>query len=80
MCGIPATDADARQLVATVVAAGSPAAIAAGTIRGAVDRGFCAVGLDEETRDTILAVLEDPPDGLVELRGKLARDHARRSG
>lgn len=78
--GIPVTDADARHLVATLIADGGPDAIAAAEIIGkGVDRDLYAVGLDPQMRDAILAVLEDPPDGLVELRGKLARDHADRT-
>lgn len=78
--GVDVTDDDARLLVATLLAAGGPAAIAAAEmiVKG-VERDLYAVGLNPEMRDAILAVLEDPPDGLVELRGKLARDHADRS-
>jgi hypothetical protein len=54
---------------------------AAEMISKGVDRELYAVAVTPEERDAILAVLEDPPDGLVELRGVLARDHhARRLG
>jgi hypothetical protein len=39
-----------------------------------------AVALTVEERDSILGVLDDPPDGLAELRGKLASDHRWRAG
>jgi hypothetical protein len=44
-----------------------------------VDRELYAIALTPAERGAILAVLEDPPDGLVELRGALARDHASRA-
>ena len=43
------------------------------------DREFYSVALTPAERDAILSVLEDPPPGLVELRGVLARDHAKRA-
>jgi hypothetical protein len=36
------------------------------------------MALSPAERDLLLGVLADPPDGLVELRGKLARDHRHR--
>jgi hypothetical protein len=39
-----------------------------------------AVAFTVEERDSILGVLDDPPDGLAELRGTLARDHRGRAG
>jgi hypothetical protein len=39
-----------------------------------VDRELYAVAVTPSERDAILSALEDPPDGLVELRGVLARD------
>jgi hypothetical protein len=33
------------------------------------------VALGEHERTVILRVLDDPPDGLAELRGALARDY-----
>jgi hypothetical protein len=54
---------------------GSPTALAAAEmIAKGVDRDLYAVAVTPEERDAILSVLEDPPDGLAELRGKLLRD------
>ena len=39
-----------------------------------IDRDQYAVALEPEERDVILSVLEDPPAGLEDLRGVLARD------
>jgi uncharacterized protein (DUF1778 family) len=36
------------------------------------------LALSPAERDTLLGVLDDPPDGLAELLGALARDHADR--
>ena len=44
-----------------------------------LDRQLYAAGLEPQQRVAILAVLEDPPAGLEELRGVLARDHRDRS-
>jgi hypothetical protein len=45
--------------------------------RGAANR--VAITLTPEQWDAVLAVLEDPPDGLEELRGVLARDQRHRA-
>jgi hypothetical protein len=34
------------------------------------------VGLTREERTAVLGVLDDPPDGLAELRGALMREHS----
>ena len=74
--GIPIGDDDARHLVATLIADGTPDALtAAGQITKGVERDLYAVGLTREERTAVLACLEDPPDGLVELRGVLMREH-----
>jgi hypothetical protein len=44
-------------------------------INKGVDGDLYAVALTPAMRDAILAVLEDPPAGLEDLRGMLARDH-----
>jgi hypothetical protein len=72
LCGIPVAPEAAQHLVATLIADGSPDAVAAaGTIAKGVDRELYAVALTPAERDAILSALEDPPDGLVELRGTL---------
>jgi hypothetical protein len=78
--GVPVTAENARHIIASLFADGSPAAMsAAAMIQKGVDRDLYAIALEPEERDAILAVLEDPPDGLVELLGVLARDHCDRS-
>jgi hypothetical protein len=74
--GIPVTDDDARHLVATLAVEGIPDALtAAGQITKGFERGLYAVALSREERTAVLACLEDPPDGLAELRGVLLREH-----
>lgn len=73
--GIPIADSDARGLVATLLAEGSPDALSAAAILSkGVDRELYAIALTRAERTAVLACLEDPPDGLVELRGELLRD------
>ena len=75
--GIPIADSDARHLIATLLADGSPdARTAAGQITKAVDRELSAVGLTRKERAAVLACLKDPPAWLAELRGALMRDHS----
>lgn len=74
--GIPVDEPDARRLVASLVAEGTPAAISAANMIGkGVDRGLYAIGLARDERDAVLAVREEPPASLAELRGALGRDH-----
>jgi hypothetical protein len=78
--GIPITPEEARYLVATLIADGGPDTIsAAAMIERGLDRELFAVALEHEHRDTILSVLENPPEGLEGLRSVLARDHADRT-
>ena len=71
LVGIPITAEDARHLIAD----GGPDAVSAAAMIGTgVDAELFEVGLSTEERDAVLSVLEDPPAGLAELRGKLARD------
>lgn len=59
-----------RASCASLFADGSPAALsAAAMIQKGVDRDLYAVALSAEERDAILAVLEDPPEALADLRG-----------
>jgi hypothetical protein len=48
---------------------------AASQISKGVDRDLYAVGLTPGERAAVLACLEDPPEGLAELRGALLREH-----
>ena len=54
----------------------------ADTIEGALVSGQSDVSLTIADRLAVLTVLEDPPDGLAELRGVLLSEHewARREG
>jgi hypothetical protein len=78
--GIPVERADAHALVATLIADGSPDAVAAaGRISHRLEQGSDGlVALAPAHRDAILAVLEDPSEGLKELRGALIRDWEQR--
>ena len=68
LLGIPIT----ARLIATLLADGTPDALtAAAQLTKGVERDLYAVGLTREERMAVLACLEDPPDGLVELRGAL---------
>ncbi len=70
--GIPISDDDARHLIATLIVEGTPdARTAAAQLTKGVECDLYAVGLSRAERTAVLACLEDPPDGLVELRGKL---------
>ena len=75
--GIPVDQEDAQALVATLIADGSPDAVAAAErISVRLERGSKGlIALEPRHRDAILGLLEDPPDGLNELRGALIRDH-----
>ena len=56
--------------LATLLVEGTPGSLtAAEQITKGVDRGFYAVGLTPGERTAVLACLEDPLEGLVELRG-----------
>jgi len=75
LLGIPISDDDARYLVATLVVEGTPDALsAAAQLAKGVERNLYAVGLSPGERAAVLACLEDPPDGLVELRRVLMRE------
>ena len=82
--GIPISDDDCRALVASLLADGSPDALAAAgriskRLESTAGRGL--VALTAEHRDAILQLLEDPQSpALVELRGRLADDAGYRHG
>lgn len=74
--GIPISEDDARWLIAALYRdAHAPAVSAALMLEKGVERGLYAVGLSREERTAILGVIDDPPDGLTELRGVLMREH-----
>ena len=73
---IPVAPEDAQHLVDALIADGSPhARSAAALIQKGLDRELYAVPLKTRERDALLAVLDDPPAGLMELRAALTRDH-----
>ena len=78
--GIAVDQEGAKALVATLITDGSPDSVAAvGRISARLDQGGNGlVALEPAHRDAILAVLENAPDGLNELRGRLAEDAAQR--
>ena len=78
---VSVTAEQARHIVASLFADGSPAAMAAAAmIQKGVDRDLYAVALRAEERDAVLSVLEDPPPGREALREVLARDQRDRRG
>jgi len=78
--GVPLRPGDARGLAAMLIAAGEPdGASAAASIGRTLGRGGGLVGVKDGERAAMLTALtSDPPDGLIQLRGVLARDAARR--
>jgi hypothetical protein len=78
--GVPLRPGDARNLAARLVAAGDAnGASAAASIGRTLKSGGGLVHVKDVERNAILYALDgDPPAGLVQLRGVLARDAARR--
>ena len=75
LCGVSVTAENARHFGARLFADGNPAAMsAAAMIQKGVDRDLYAVALEPAEHHASSSVLEDPPTGLEELRGALARD------
>jgi hypothetical protein len=76
MAGVPVSEDDARNLVTTLVSDGTPQALSlADRLTTCLEMSVRMMALDPQERDTLLAVLEDPPESLAELRGKLASSH-----
>ena len=70
LSGIPVRPELVRELAGIV---DEPTATVLGD---ALERGTAVVALTTEDRERILSALDDPPDGLAELRGVLLREHA----
>ena len=72
---------DARGIVTTLVSDGTPQALdLANRITTCLELSTRDMELNVYERNTLLAVLEAPPDGILsELRGVLDRDHRDRS-
>ena len=74
--GTPIRDDDARWLVFALYRDAHASAVsAARLIERGVERELYAVELSRDERTAILSVLDDPPDGLVELGAVLLREH-----
>ena len=70
---------DAQRLVTTLIVDGTPTALGVANRLTTCLQMNVEVELDAQERTAVLAVLEDPPDGLAGLRGALARDHRERT-
>ena len=77
LAGLPVAPAAVAELVALVRDAG--AADLSDRLDHALDEDVKLLALTIDERAIILAALEDPPDGLAELRGVLANEHRRTS-
>ena len=73
LAGIPISDPDARELVTRLVTDGTPPALElAHRITTCLYFNEFTMDLSAPERNTLLAVLDDPPGTLRELRGFLA--------
>ena len=73
--GIPIRDDDLRRLVVRLVRFGYAKDVdLAARIGWGITSETALLALSTQERDAILRVLDNPPAGLVELRGALARD------
>ena len=72
LAGVPVFDAATAEL-ATMVRAQMPTL--ADRLNRALGDGVSLLALTMDERAIILATLEDPPDGLAELRGVLVNEH-----
>ena len=80
LAGIPISDDEARNIVTALVTDDTPSALSlASRITTGVELGFLNLALDARERSTLLAVLEDPPDDLVDFRTNLAGSDERQS-
>ena len=73
--GIEVTGSDGRALVDLLMRIGRDVDLAlAHRIERAYSRQDPLLALSYKETDLLLGILDDPPDGLTELRGALARD------
>lgn len=80
LCDVPVTDTDAGTLIDLLQRSGRADDLSAATIiENALSRKALSAPLSPEERDAILSVLENPPEGLEELRVALATDQRERS-
>jgi hypothetical protein len=74
--GVPIAPDDASWLVGELHwDAHADAVAAALKIQRALDMDLRAIALEPAERTAVLGVLDDPPAGLAELRGRLMQDH-----
>ena len=73
LAGIPVRDADVLELANLLRGAGFDEV--AERLETAYDREAKVIALTIEDREAIIRALDDPPDGLAELRGVLLREH-----
>jgi hypothetical protein len=73
LAGIPVRDADVLELARLLRDAGFDEV--AERLETAYDREAKVLALTIADREAILRALDDPPDGLAELRGVLLREH-----
>jgi hypothetical protein len=79
LCGAVVGSDEMADLIRTLLDDGDADCVAAADkILAGIGEGRLSFDLDQAQRDAVLGVLNDPPDGLLELRGILARDHERR--
>lgn len=77
--GIPVAADDIAWIVSALYRVSTPEAVSAAlTLEQGSERELYAVALGPTERSAILAVLEDAPETLAELRGVLLRDHTYR--
>ena len=72
--GVPVSHDNIRALIALLYTHGTPddTRLAVRLIR-CLDTAVELMAVNDDEVDTLIAALDDPPDGLVELRGKLMR-------
>ena len=80
IAGIPVTELDARGFVTTLVSDGTPQALdLANRITTCLELSTRDMDLNVYERDTLLAVLEAPPDSLAVLGDMLLSNRSDRS-
>ena len=81
MAGIELTIHDLRTLIDLLRRVGRADDVElAGRLEHAIESETRMIGLSADDREVVLSVLDDPPDRLAELRGRLQRLHDRSDG
>ena len=80
MAGVEVSGKDGRTLVGLLLRIGRDTDLAlALRVERSYSRQVGIISLSPAERDLLLNILDDPTDGLLELRGVLARDHQDRN-